>query len=91
MKFKTRKRLALLVLVVGMPLYVIAAVTIVNLFGRPPILAELAIYVGLGIVWILPFKRLFLGIAGPDPALENTGPDSTSAGSEAAGNEKASH
>lgn len=67
MTFKTRKRLALLVLIVGMPLYVIAAVSIVGLFDRPPILAELAIYVGLGVVWILPFKRLFLGIARPDP------------------------
>ena len=67
MKFKTRKRLAILVLVVGMPLYVIAAVTLVGLFERPPILVELAVYVGLGVVWILPFKRLFLGIAQPDP------------------------
>lgn len=67
MKFKTRKRLALLVLIVGMPLYVVVAVTIVNLFERPPVLAELAIYIGLGVVWVLPFKRLFLGIARPDP------------------------
>ena len=67
MKFKTRKRLAILVLVVGMPIYVIAAVTVVGLFERPPILVEFAIYVALGVVWILPFKRLFLGIARPDP------------------------
>ena len=67
MKFKTRKRLALLVLVVGMPIYVIAAVTVVGLFERPPILVELAVYIGLGVIWILPFKRLFLGIAQPDP------------------------
>lgn len=67
MKFKTRKRLAILVLVVGMPLYVIAAVTIVGLFDRPPILVELAVYVGLGVAWILPLKPLFLGIARPDP------------------------
>lgn len=67
MKFKTRKRLALLVLIVGMPIYIVAAVTIVGLIERPPILVELAIYAGLGIVWVLPFKRLFLGIARPDP------------------------
>ena len=30
MKFKTRKRLAMLVLIIGMPLYVIAAVTLVT-------------------------------------------------------------
>lgn len=67
MKFKTRKRLAILVLVVGMPLYVIAAVMVVGLFDRPPILVELCVYVVLGVVWILPFKPLFLGIAQPDP------------------------
>ena len=50
-----------------MPLYIVAAVVVVGLFERPPILVELAVYVGLGIVWILPFKRLFLGIARPDP------------------------
>ncbi|MCB1330276.1 MAG: DUF2842 domain-containing protein [Maritimibacter sp.] len=67
MKFKTRKRLALLVLLVGLPLYVVAAVVIVGLFERPPILLELAVYIGLGVLWALPFKRLFLGIARPDP------------------------
>lgn len=67
MKFKTRKRLALLVLLVGLPLYVVAAVVIVGLFDRPPILLELAIYIGLGVLWALPFRRLFLGIARPDP------------------------
>lgn len=81
MKFKTRKRLALLVLLVGMPLYVVAAVTVVNLFERPPILAELAIYVGLGVVWILPFKRLFLGIARPDPDAEGSAGNNGEAGS----------
>lgn len=66
MNLKTRKRLSLLVLVVGLPLYIVAAVTLVNWmdarFGRQPILVEIAIYVGLGIVWILPFKRIFSGI-----------------------------
>ena len=46
MTYKARKRLAILVLVVGLPLYVLAAVAVVGLFDRPPILAELAIYVG---------------------------------------------
>jgi len=92
MKFKTRKRLALLVLIVGMPLYVIAAVTVVGLFDRPPILAELAIYVGLGVLWILPFKRLFLGIARPDPDAVAGPGEAGAAGPEVArdgtGNEK---
>lgn len=67
MTFKTRKRLAILVLVLGVPAYIVAAVTVVGMFERPPILAELAIYVGLGVVWILPLRRLFLGVAQADP------------------------
>ncbi|MDQ1902333.1 DUF2842 domain-containing protein [Paracoccus sp. WLY502] len=66
MNLKTRKRLSLLILVIGLPLYIVAAVTLVNWmdtrFGRQPILVEVAVYVGLGILWILPFKRVFSGI-----------------------------
>jgi len=70
MKFKTRKRLAIAVLVIGLPLYIVLATTLVGLIERPPILVELAIYIGLGFLWILPLKRLFLGIARPDPDAE---------------------
>ena len=66
MKLKTRKRLSLLILVVGLPLYIVAAVTLMNWmdarFGRQPLLVEIAVYVGLGLLWALPFKRVFSGI-----------------------------
>jgi Protein of unknown function (DUF2842) len=71
MKFKTRKRLAIAVLVLGLPAYIIVAVMLVGMFERPGFLVELAIYVGLGVIWALPLKRLFLGIARPDPDAEN--------------------
>lgn len=67
MTFKTRKRLALLVLVVGMPLYVIIAATVLSNVQGLPKLVELLVYVIVGVAWILPFKRLFLGIAREDP------------------------
>ncbi|MGX9350731.1 DUF2842 domain-containing protein [Shimia sp. W99] len=67
LKYKTRKRLALLVLVVGLPIYIILAVNVVALIDRPSILVELGVYVLLGILWILPFKSLFKGIGQPDP------------------------
>jgi len=67
MTFKARKRLAILVLVLGVPAYIILAATLVGLFERPPILLELLIYIALGVAWILPLKRLFLGVARPDP------------------------
>jgi predicted membrane channel-forming protein YqfA (hemolysin III family) len=67
LSFKARRWLALLVLVVGMPLYIVVCVTVVNWLERPPLLLELVIYVALGLVWIFPFKGLFKGIGKPDP------------------------
>lgn len=67
LSYKTRKRLSLLILIVALPLYIVAAVTIVGLFERPPILVELLIYIGLGVVWALPLKAVFKGIGQPDP------------------------
>lgn len=65
--YKTRKRLSILVLVVGLPIYIMVAVKLVSLFERPSILVELAIYIGLGFLWIMPLKKLFLGVGKPDP------------------------
>lgn len=67
MRFKTRKRLALLVLFFGMPLYVIVAVNLVALVPPLPKLVELAMFIFLGVAWIFPLKPLFLGIAREDP------------------------
>ena len=67
MTYKTRKRLALLSLVVGMPIYIIIAVTIMSQAPRFPMVLELLTYVVLGIGWIFPLKRIFMGIGQPDP------------------------
>jgi hypothetical protein len=65
--YKTRRRLSLLILVVGVPAYIVAAITVVGLFDRPPFWLELGIYVGLGVLWALPFKAVFRGIGQVDP------------------------
>lgn len=67
LSYKTRRRLSLLILVVGLPLYIIVAVTVVGLIDRPSIWLELLIYIGLGIIWALPFKAVFKGVGQPDP------------------------
>jgi uncharacterized protein (DUF983 family) len=64
---RARKALSILILVVGMPLYVVAAVTALNLFDRPPIWLEVLIYVALGIAWALPFRSVILGVGRDDP------------------------
>jgi hypothetical protein len=71
LSYRTRKRLSLLILLVGMPAYVVAAVTILNAFDRPPMWVELAVYVVLGILWALPFRAIFRGVAQPDPDRAN--------------------
>jgi hypothetical protein len=65
--YKTRRRVALLVLCVGLPVYIVAAVTLVDMIERPTLWLELAIYVGLGFLWMLPLRPIFLGIGQPDP------------------------
>lgn len=67
LSYKTRKRLSLLILLVGLPAYVLVAVKLVSLLERPSLLVELAIYIGLGFLWALPFRRIFLGVGQPDP------------------------
>lgn len=67
LSYKTRRRLALLVLCVGLPAYIVVAVSLVALIDRPSVLVELAIYVGLGILWIVPLRPIFLGVGQPDP------------------------
>lgn len=69
LSYKARRRLALLVLLVGLPVYVVVAVSVVALIDRPPFWAELAVYLGLGLVWIVPLRAVFLGVGQPDPAL----------------------
>ena len=73
LSYKARRRWSLVVLVIGLPAYIVVAVTIVNLFDRPPFLLELAIYVGLGVLWAFPLKRVFLGVgrAAPDAPPED--------------------
>ncbi|WP_370205100.1 DUF2842 domain-containing protein [Pararhodobacter marinus] len=67
LSYKARRRLSLLVLLVALPLYIVVAISLVNLFDRPPILLELAIYAALGVVWALPLKAVFKGVGQADP------------------------
>ena len=65
--YKNRRRISLMLLLVGLPIYIIFAINLVALFERPSILIELLIYLGLGIIWAVPFKFIFKGIGQADP------------------------
>jgi Protein of unknown function (DUF2842) len=62
LSWRARRRWSLVVLLVGLPVYVVAAVTVMNALGRPPLLVELAIYVVLGVLWALPLRFVFRGV-----------------------------
>lgn len=74
LSYKTRKRLAIVLLVVWLPAYIVAAVTILNMLDRPPLLLELGLYILLGVLWALPFKFVFLGVGTEDPEAKDPGP-----------------
>ena len=67
LSYKARKRWSLVILLVGMPAYVVACVTVLNWLNRPPLWVEFFVYLVLGILWALPFKFVFKGIGQEDP------------------------
>lgn len=67
LSYRARRRWSLVILLVGLPLYVVAAVTLMNAMVRFPIWLEVPIYVVLGFLWILPFRAVFSGIGQADP------------------------
>ena len=67
LSYKARRRLSLLILLVGLPLYIVAAISIIGWLDRPSIFVELIIYIGLGILWAIPLKAVFKGIGQADP------------------------
>ncbi|MFS4438731.1 DUF2842 domain-containing protein [Paracoccaceae bacterium GXU_MW_L88] len=70
LSYKARRRWSLVVLLVGLPLYIVLAVTLVGLLPRPSILLELLIYVALGMLWAFPLKFVFKGVGKADPGEE---------------------
>ncbi|WP_298256964.1 DUF2842 domain-containing protein [uncultured Litoreibacter sp.] len=67
LSYKARRRWALVILIIGLPLYIAVAWSILGTLERPHVLLEIAIYVVLGFVWALPFKFIFKGIGQADP------------------------
>jgi len=75
LSYKARRRVALLVLVVGLPVYIALCLKLVSLFERPSMWVELAIYVGMGVLWAIPLKSVFMGIGQPDDQADHNPDD----------------
>ena len=67
LSYKARRRWALFVLLVGLPAYIVIAVTVVNWLDRPSLWVEFFVYVMLGVIWAIPLKFIFKGIGQADP------------------------
>ena len=67
LSYKARRRLSLLVLIVGIPAYVVIAVTILSSIDRLPGWLELPVYIFLGVAWAFPLRFVFLGVGKADP------------------------
>ncbi|MEX0286178.1 MAG: DUF2842 domain-containing protein [Paracoccaceae bacterium] len=70
LSYKARRRWSLVILLIGLPVYIVAAVTILNWLDRPPLWLELLIYTALGVLWAIPFKVVFRGVGQGDPDAE---------------------
>lgn len=64
---KARRRLSLVLLLVWLPIYIVVAVSVINVLPRLPFLAELLMYLILGVAWAWPFKFVFKGVGKNDP------------------------
>jgi uncharacterized membrane protein YdjX (TVP38/TMEM64 family) len=68
LSYKARRRWSLVILLIGLPIYIIAAVWVMSFFTtRPHIVIEVLIYLGLGVLWAFPFKSMFKGVGQADP------------------------
>jgi len=62
-----RRQLALLTVCLGLPIYVVLAVTLITAFERLPFLLEALLYILVGIGWIFPTRWIFMGVGKADP------------------------
>ena len=67
LSYKAKRRWALVILVLGLPVYIFLAVALMVWLGRPSFVVELLVYILLGILWALPLKFVFQGVGQADP------------------------
>lgn len=68
LSYKARRRWSLVVLLIGLPVYIVTAVWVMSFFEtRPHIVIEVLIYFGLGVIWAFPLKAVFMGVGQADP------------------------
>ena len=60
LSYKARRRWSLVVLLIGLPVYIVTAVWVMSFFEtRPHIVIEVLIYLGLGVVWVVQWRKIW--------------------------------
>ena len=67
LSYKARRAWSLVILLIGLPVYIVVALLIVSWFNRPPFVLELVIYIVLGLLWAVPFRAVFRGVGQAEP------------------------
>lgn len=67
LSYKARRRWSLLILLIGLPVYIVAAISLIAWLPDLPAWVTLIVYVIVGFAWILPLKFVFLGVGQADP------------------------
>lgn len=67
MTYRTKRLLALLILLLGLPLYAVLVISGMAFLVNLPTFVELFLYVFFGVVWVIPLKVIFRGIGQSNP------------------------
>ncbi len=67
LSYKARRRWSLLILLIGLPAYIIAAVSLIAWLPDLTGWVTLIVYVIVGFAWMVPLKFIFIGIGQADP------------------------
>lgn len=67
LSYKARRSWSLVVLLIGLPIYIVAAISLIAWLPDLPGWVTLLVYVVVGFAWMLPLKFVFIGIGQADP------------------------
>ena len=71
--YKTRRRWSLIVLLIGLPIYILVAMevfvrtTLESDTGRLAVGWEVLLIAAIGVLWAIPLKFIFIGVGQADP------------------------
>lgn len=67
LSYKARRRWSLVILLIGLPAYIVAAISFIAWLPELPGWIEFFVYLIVGFAWMVPLKFVFLGIGQADP------------------------